>query len=259
MNRKIQLGIALALGIAAVVLINLYLRQMKQSITRGMEMVMVLTAKDPIPPNTKLTEDLLRKEPIPERYAHKNALTPRDLDLILGQVTRYRIEKGSPLLWSDLGVTQSGAAFSEIVREKERAITIPVDEVSSVGNLIRPNDAVDILGTFSTEAEGKGTGMATLTLLQNVTVLAVGDRFGTTAAEPNVGYRTVTLSVTPLEAEILVFAVERGKLSLALRNNRDLASEGEIPKITWEDIYKVEKRATIQHERDIRVIKGREH
>jgi pilus assembly protein CpaB len=258
MNRKIQLVIALVLGIAAVVLINLYLRQMKQSITRGMEMVKVLSAQDSIPPNTKLTEDLLKTELIPERYVHKNALTPRDLDLVLGQVTRYRIEKNSPLLWSDLGVTQSGVALSEIVREKERAITIPVDEASSVGNLIRPNDAVDILGTFSTETGGEGTGIATITLLQNVTILAVGDRFGTAAAEPNVGYRTVTLSVTPLEAEILVFAQERGKLSLALRNNRDLASEGEIPKITWEDIYKVERRATIQRERDVRVIKGRE-
>lgn len=254
MNRRLQLIVAAVFAVIAVLLISLYLKKAKESITAGMEEVKVLAAKEAIPANTKLDEDMLKYRKIPERFVHRNALTPRDLDLILGQLTRYRIEKDEVILWNDLGVTETGGSVSEIVRENERAITIAVDEVTSVGNLIRPNDSVDILGTFAVD----GTGMATITLLQNVTILAVGGSFGSMSRDASMGYRTVTVSVTPLEAEILVFAQERGKLSLSLRNNRDLGSALEIPKVTWEDVYKTEKRATIQRQRDIRIIKGKE-
>lgn len=257
MNRRLQLIIAAVLGLAAALLISLYLKQAKESITAGMEQIKVLAAKETIPANTKIEEEMLKYRLVPERYVHRNALTPRDLDLVLGQVTRYRVEKEEVILWNDLGVSGTGTSISEIVRENERAITIAVDEVTSVGNLIRPNDSVDILGTFATE-DGGATGMATVTLLQNVTVLAVGNRFGGSGEDASLGYRTLTVSVTPLEAEILVFAQERGRLSLSLRNDRDLGSQLEIPKVTWDDIYKTEKRATIQRQRDIRVIKGKE-
>ena len=50
----------------------------------------------------------------------------------------------------------------------------------------------------------------TLTILQNVTVLAVGANVGTNSAT-GMSYDTVTVHVTPEEAELLVFARDRAQ------------------------------------------------
>ena len=56
------------------------------------------------------------------------------------------------------------------------------------------------------------------------------------------GYSTVTLEVTPREAEMLAFAEQiRGRLSLSLRNRSDVSYEKELPKVDFEKI-----RSTIE-------------
>jgi Flp pilus assembly protein CpaB len=55
-------------------------------------------------------------------------------------------------------------------------------------------------------------------------------------------YSTVTLEVTPREAEMLAFAEQiRGRLSLSLRNRSDVSYEKELPKVDFEKI-----RSTIE-------------
>ncbi|MCL1856459.1 MAG: RcpC/CpaB family pilus assembly protein, partial [Kiritimatiellaeota bacterium] len=51
------------------------------------------------------------------------------------------------------------------------------------------------------------------------------------------GYSTVTLEVTPREAEVLVFAQQmKGRLSLTLRNPSDIYYEKETPRIDFQKI-----------------------
>ena len=57
---------------------------------------------------------------------------------------------------------------------------VPVDLSGSLAGMLRPGDHVDILGTF---ARGQGTDWATVTLLQNVLVLATGDLRGGAESE----------------------------------------------------------------------------
>lgn len=75
------------------------------------------------------------------------------------------------------------------------------------------------LNSQGQEGDGQGQtgGASTFTLLQNVTLLAV-DSF-TESGQP--GYESVTLEVTPEQAQILLFAKENAKLHLALRNKHD--------------------------------------
>jgi len=76
--------------------------------------------------------------------------------------------------------------------------------------------------------------------LQNVLVLATGQATAKTrsATMPmGAGYSTVTLEVTPREAEILAFAEQmKGRLVLTLRNRSDTSCEKMLPKIDYEKI-----------------------
>jgi pilus assembly protein CpaB len=260
MSRRTQLIIGASLGVAAIFFIYLYLGSIKRSVYEGMEMVKVLVAASNIPPDTSLEEKHLSTELMPRKYVHSSALFPRDLDLILGQRVGTDIKKGQVLLWSDLGVEQTGAGFASIIRENDRAISLAVDEITSVSGLIKPNDSVDILGTFVTGESYGEAKTTTITILQNVTVLAVGREFGRSRAPGaySGGYGTVTVSVTPSEAELLTLAQEKGRITLLLRNSQNLKTEEDLPKVTMDDIIKPEKIREIQKERDIRIIKGRE-
>ncbi len=260
MSRKTQLIIGASLGVLAFFFIYLYLGSIKRSVYEGMEMVEVLVAASNIPPDTSLEEKHLNTELMPRKYVHSSALFPRDLDLILGQRVGADIKKGQVLLWSDLGVEQAVAGFASIIRENDRAISLAVDEITSVSGLIKPNDSIDILGTFVTGESYGEAKTTTITILQNVTVLAVGRQFGRGGAPGaySGGYSTVTVSVTPSEAEILTLAQEKGRITLLLRNSQNLKTEENLPKVTMDDIIKPEKIREIQKERDIRIIKGRE-
>ena len=84
--------------------------------------------------------------------------------------------------------------------------------------------------------------LVTCTILQNVLVLATGKITAKMAGRDNAGapqgaYSTVTLEVTPREAEMLAFAEQiKGRLILTLRNRNDTSSEKELPQVNFDKI-----------------------
>jgi pilus assembly protein CpaB len=180
----------------------------------------------------------------------------------MGKKLLYNIGRGDPIQWSDVDVPYKGdAGLSAMVNPSMRAISIAVDVVSSVSAMIQPNDRVDILGTFTfpSPAVTGSFETVTLTVLQDVTVLATGqttaDRasaYGRAERAPR-GYNTVTFEVTPHEAELLVFAQSvRGKLSLALRNPSDVTYITNMPTVNFEHLQKQLPALNIIRQRDIR-------
>jgi len=166
------------------------------------------------------------------------------------------IQEGAMILTSDFSVAQVSNELSGKVPMTERALTIAVDEVSGVAGLLTPGDRVDILGTFPVSdkdelvpdaASGEGgVGYVTMSLLQNVTLLAVGQVLSDVAMRneggQRVGYGSVTASVTIDEAELLTIAQTRGKLTMLLRNRDDV------------DVADVTKRTLKQVLQDLDVI-----
>ncbi len=257
MNRKTQLMFGIGLGLLSVVFLQLYIRGLKRSLYEGYEMRDVLVARADIPRGAEVSERMIAVTGFPNKFIHPQALTPKDREIILGQKAALEIKRGQPLLWSDIGVEDSGASgLAGVIRENERAISIPVDEVTSMSGLVKPGDHVDILGTFLAQ-DSSGARSATITLLQNVVVLAVGTHYGSSGNSPR-QFNTVTFSVSPTEAELLTLAQEKGKLNLALRNSQNLKTEENIPKMTMDDILRTNRIEQIQRDRNIRVIKGRE-
>lgn len=108
-----------------------------------------------------------------------------------------------------------------------RAVTVGVDAITGTAGLIWPGDHVDLILTQafagSLPAEHR---VAAETVLSNVRVIAIDRRLvqGASASnEPQA--RTVTLEVTPDDAERVSVAVHLGRLSLSVRS----AQVGPVP------------------------------
>jgi len=152
-------------------------------------------------------------------------------DRILDQTMARSLTKGDILQWTDLQIANKGAkGLTDYIIQGDRAISISVDATSSVTGLINPGDNVDIVGTFRfPEMKGDKTlDTLTLTILQNVRILATGTDMGAFTLNKSArrkGYSTVTLALTPKEVEMIIFATQKGKLILSLRNREETKIE----------------------------------
>jgi pilus assembly protein CpaB len=124
------------------------------------------------------------------------------------------------------GTTRAGTTLSTLTPKGNRAVTISVDAITGVGGFVRPGDKVDILWTLKLPGGG-GDQVATLTLFQDVQVMAVGGELmgrpatpGAPASAGTQGY-TVTLALDPQETSALLFAREQGRIQLSLRPKQE--------------------------------------
>ncbi|MDA1044394.1 MAG: Flp pilus assembly protein CpaB [Verrucomicrobia bacterium] len=252
MNQKIVLAISIVVGALAFLLTVKYLNSKEtefkrrvQELYKGAKKISVVIAKADIPQGAVLTKDDLAKKEIfeIETTIRGHAVTPQEAELILGRKTLFKINVGEPIFWSDIeGGGQSGGGLSSAVKPGLRAISISVGGAAAVSSMVEPNDRVDVLGTFSfpSKTHPEEMEVATLTLLQDVTVLATGQ----TVANQRVlertrarSYSEITLEATPRECELLVFSQQmKGRLYLSLRNPADVTFEADLPEINFEHL-----------------------
>ena len=267
MARKKLLIAAVVVGLFAASLVYLFAeqeRQKRDELQADPEQVVV--AATDIRAGRALSEDNITTQMVPARFLPANPLEAEDVNIYLGQPVSQDIEAGSMILTSDFAVAEVARTLSARVPSEERAMTVPVDAVSGVGGLLQPGDRVDILGTFPVgqrdelipEASGgESIGYVTMSLLQNVTLLAVGQRIADVGqggqARSGGGYSNVTMAMTPDEAELMVIAQTRGELTLLLRNREDLDT---VP-VTRRTLREVlEELDVINRERKERVVRS---
>ncbi|PIE64834.1 MAG: Flp pilus assembly protein CpaB [Desulfobacterales bacterium] len=255
MNRKAVIGILVGLltGVCAVLLTQQYLKREKASIYKGMEMVDVVIFSGDLEAGTTLEKKHFYQRKMPKKYKHGNAVKLEDISVVIGQSLIHAVKESDPLLWTDLGDDVEefvAGGFSKVITAGERALAIPVDRVSGVGGVLIAGDHVDVLTTVTNPVTGE---TATITLLQNLTVLAAG---GKSSTGKKINYQTVLLQVTLAEAELLVFATEKGKITLALRNGEDIQTDSDLPKVDFSNILHEEYLKKVQVKRNnIEVIK----
>ena len=271
MKQKWVLIISVLIGLAAFWLTHKYfqaktdqLETLRARIEQGAHRVDVIAVGRDLPVGEVLKREDLRGKEVLESEVGRNAILTNYVDEVVGKRTTMNLLRGDALFWSYLDVPfRPGAGVASMIKGKMRAISISASGAASVSGLVQPNDQVDILGTFffpaTNSVKGGELESATLTLLQDVTVLAVGQ----TTAKPaydsrdrraaSGGYATVTLEVTPREAELLVFAeTVKGRLTLSLRNPTDVYYESELPTVNFELIEKNLKDLNLIRQRDIR-------
>lgn len=260
--------IAVIVGVIAVGLVQLYISRVKTASQPG-EMLAFLAAGQKIPAYSTIGSNMIAQVTVPAKYAPSDAIPLRDMQEVAGQVVNKDIEKGQLIRLSDFELTSGSAVdVTETIPEGFRAVTLPVNQVTSNAGLIRPGDHVDVVGTFMRPVGAtKGGGeKATITIMQNMLVLAVGQKVG----EPLGGgeseldrrkglqYSTITLLADLKRAEILTFAMDRGDLSFLLRNANDLETV-QVAGADFSDIFEIDKRRDLQKEWDtkIEVLKGK--
>jgi pilus assembly protein CpaB len=118
-----------------------------------------------------------------------------------------------------------------------RAMSVRVDDVTGVSGFITPNSRVDVLVAGQTGDEESGRDQRSKLVLQNIRVLAIGTSIEQREDKP-VEVPTVTLLVTPDEAEKLTLAARYEPVRLALRNYGDAAVVG-TPGVSTGSLFQV--------------------
>lgn len=228
LHRTVALaGAATVLGLAASTIAYHYLEreeeefrnQVKAELNRDLVNVVVATVE--LPAGALVGEGNMAIRQVPQDYVYPETILPSHFDQVRGQALVKPIGKGQPLLAGYLA--EGGVAgLSDKIPAGRRAVTINVDEVSSINGLVMPGDRIDLLLTY----RGDGRSMI-IPILQSVKVLATGSRYtpasGSGEEKDKFGlmYATLTLDVTPEQAERIILARDHGVLSAMLRNRSD--------------------------------------
>ena len=234
MKRTIVLAASILVGVAAAVLTRVYvsvkeaeIKEQKDALNRRYGTIEILVFARDIPTGTVLAATDLEPRVAPKLGLRGQAITRESLVDVVGRKVLLSHEAGEVVFWSDIdGGNPADRGLSADLKPKMRAISINCSGAAAVSGMVKPNDHVDVIGTFSfpkPSPDGKNIlqELITCTILQNVLVLATGKE---TAKSPTPlfgggAYSTVTLEVTPREAEMLVFAEQiKGRLVLSLRH-----------------------------------------
>ena len=228
MRQKVLLLLAIICGLLAFLLTYQQLEMEKRRIAGDAETAVLIKVNRDMNEGEEITEaDVVRYEVSRKREEQmlSREIPYSDISMVIGRKLATAVSKNQTLQSTDLQLPTQRNGFNSVVRKDMRAISLPVDPVSSVNYLIQPNDNVDVIGTFrfpnsSADAE---LDTLTITILQDAKVLAVGNRWGSGAIDPynNRNYGTITLQVYPDEVEMLIFASQKGSLSFSLRNYED--------------------------------------
>ncbi len=133
-----------------------------------------------------------------------------------GAVARRAIQKGEPILQNLLVRSNEGGFMSAVLEPGARAVSIAVDSTTGNAGFIFPGDRVDLILTHSVTRQTVQS-RASETFIENVRVLAV-DQMIDNPENKAVLAKTVTLEVTPKQAEEINLAKDLGKISLSLRS-----------------------------------------
>ena len=244
-------AVLLGLGcfVGARYYLSSYLSQQETKLRGSYESRKVIVAAVEIPAGGTLSSDNLAVRTIPDRYLASTAMSPESLDVVAGQKIMVAVKPGDPIDKGALERTDR-AALSTTIAKGERAITFPVDEISSISGMLVPGDIIDLLYTgpsrtansyaANASAAGQSTEPKDLlnvrAILQAVPVMATGKitqkRVVRTQdgkdQEVNVDFSTVTLKVNSAQAQQVLIAQKLGQLTAILRNPDDTISTAKV-------------------------------
>jgi pilus assembly protein CpaB len=138
---------------------------------------------------------------------------------VMGQYTKTGFVENEPIVADRLfSGTKNAGVLPLLIPNGMRAMSVPVDEVSDISGFVLPHTHVDILVTLG--GGGPSGGAYSKIVLQNVEVLATAQDIEKINDQPQVVH-TITVLVTPQDAERLALASGQGGLRLAMRNYDD--------------------------------------
>jgi pilus assembly protein CpaB len=224
--------------------------------------VTVLLAAVDIPPFAAIAKEMIKTQEWPKDLVPADAVTK--LEEVLDRPVVAPMVKGELVIENKLAPRGADRGMATKIPKGMRAFTIHTPTVEAgVAGFILPGNKVDVLLTIDGRSDQEPNGgSSTVTLLQNVEILAIEQRV-VAPAESKVDpgqLKSVTLLVTPQEAARLTLGQNKGRLCLSLRNHGDASQVrtepvhighllGEVPR---EALKPVEPPPPLQ----IRIVRG---
>lgn len=234
---------SLVFAALAMLLVYLYVNQQKKNLQDefGDEVTVTVAAQD-INELEEIKAGMLTTVTVPKKFVQPGS--NGDPKTFENSVANSPFKKGEQILLTKVLLKGAETGLSSQVAITRRAMSIPVTDVTAVTRLIRPGDRVDVISKLTYPSGEGDSGEEIKTILQDVHVLAVGEMIQNNIPsafenDPVTGNRrainlkgsrafgTVTVEVTPQEAQTLVFVMNNSsELYLTLRNpiDRQIAS-----------------------------------
>lgn len=218
MNKRflLALGGAAFFGLLAILMAQAYIRQQTDSMIREQN-TDVLVAKVDIPVGSVIQSSQIETKPLSRELAQG---VLKDSKAVIGKIAIYEIPAKAPL---HARYFSEGTELLPVkIQEGYRAKAVAVNEASSVAGFVQPGTWVDVISIMP----AGGNRTEARTILQNIRVLASGNQMQRPSDNAAVGTRpqnfnTVTLEVTPAQAESLALAEREGSIQLVIRNPND--------------------------------------
>ena len=140
------------------------------------------------------------------------------VDSVVGRVTRIDVFKGEVIVPGRLAPNGTGPGLQVKITPGKRAIAVRIDDVAGISGMIQPNSRVDVMVTTQDQ---KTNQQVSKLFMSNMRVLSVGTISQVSSDNRPIQAPTVTLEVTPVEAERLAIAQGTGRIQMVLRGYGD--------------------------------------
>lgn len=194
--------IALGLGLVVVIIYNVHILKVREE-GRGEAVQLIRVTRD-LDQGEKIAEEDLVVKLVPKQHQVSlgKVVPGENLSYVVGETLNSPINKGRWLTWAHITGDSSAKPSDQVGRGKVLK-TIPLDEKKSLGDLLRQNNAVNLVGHVWMDKS-----LRTVRIIEGVKVVAIGglgaktERGAPTAAGGNSrtgmrSYRDVTVELSP--------------------------------------------------------------
>jgi pilus assembly protein CpaB len=216
------LAISLIVGLLAGGFVFTQFRKLAQA--KSIPTVSVVVTSRAVPLGTRLQAGDLRVVNWPAAHPVQGMFAR--IEDCVNRAAITSLVENEPLLEGKLAPKEGGAGLSATIPSGMRAVSVSVNDVIGVAGFVVPGTMVDVLVTGSM---GSGSGNVTRTILENVRVLAAGQKVEQEREGKPQTVPVITLLVSPEDANELTMASTQGRIQLALRNTLDSAKVDPAP------------------------------
>jgi pilus assembly protein CpaB len=220
---KSMVLLALAVGCGLVAMLGVKQVMSKKKGAAEADLVTVLVATTDIPPGIPLNESNVAFKKVPRDLVPPGAVTkPEEY---ADRSLRVAAVANETIFSAKLNEPGMFGASCEI-EPGMRVVSVAVDATKTHSGLMQPGDRVDVLVTYKVRNDS-GMINKTKTVLEYIKVFATDNRRATVVQSDEEGdyqAKNISLLVDPEQANLLMLAESKGKIHLALRNEKDTAT-----------------------------------
>jgi len=237
---------AIAAGVVAAFLVNVYIGSVESRYTSGSMSIYVL--KEPVKEGQSLNVKQLTTVRVPPIFenAFKKALKPGEEGYLMDKTAPRAMGEGQPIYYGDL-YEERDIELPVNPGQGYDLLTIPVQSDNSPGRQLQPGGYVRLYAVFDLDPDTQKEQRETLDVIENVQVRAVDGSTRPTAADKRARYDNISILVTQVQAKQLLqiqdVMVEKSFV-VTVTHRPDRVQDLE-PKINPEVLRFIESRGTV--------------